>query len=276
MSDTRVDLDPCATTRPLLVAQVTDTHLGVAHGSRLAGMDTDASFAHVLGLVRAAPRRPDLLLATGDLASNGAPPAYVRVRDGFGALGVPWFWLPGNHDAMAAMSAVVGRGRPMVRDIRAAAWQIVMLDSTVPGEVGGRLGDEELARLERLLADDTARHVLVCLHHQPVPVGCAWLDEQRVADAGALFALLARHRRVRALLWGHVHQEFSEERDGLLLLGSPSTCIQFAPGSDRFLLDDRAPGMRWLELHPDGRIDTRVERVRGVDFGFDRDSAGYL
>ena len=39
---------------------------------------------------------------------------------------------------------------------------------------------------------------------------------------------------------------------------------------------ERAPGMRWLELHPDGRIDTRVQRVQGVDLGFDRNSGGYL
>ena len=276
MSDTCVELEFAAAARQLLVAQVSDTHLGAACGGRLAGMDTDASFAHVLEVVRTAPRRPDLLLATGDLASNGALPAYARVRDAFDGLGVPWFWLPGNHDLVTGMNEVIGRGRPMVHGIRAGAWQVLMLDSTVAGEVGGSLGEDELARLERLLAADPVRHTLVCLHHQPVPVGCAWLDEQRVADADALFELLARHRQVRALLWGHVHQEFEARRDGLLLLGSPSTCIQFAPGSEHFRLDERAPGMRWLELHPDGRIDTRVQRVQGVDLGFDRNSGGYL
>jgi len=274
MTDTRVDLALAGSC--IRVAQVTDTHLEERRGGTLLGMDTDASLAHVLGLLRAHDPAPDLVLATGDLANHGSAAAYARLREYFDVLDLPWFWLPGNHDAAPLMHGVIGRGRPMVRSICAGAWQIVMLDSTVPGEVGGRLGGEELALLERLLAAEPARHALVCLHHQPVAIGCAWLDEQMVADADALFAVLSRHRQARALVWGHVHQEFSAERDGLRLLGSPSSCIQFAPRSEGFRLDDLAPGLRWLELHPDGRVETRVERVTGVELGYDRHSAGYL
>lgn len=274
MTDTRVDLAIAGSC--VRVVQVTDTHLEERRGGTLLGMDTDASLAHVLDLVREAPVRPDLLLATGDLANHGAEAAYVRVRESFDALGVPWFWLPGNHDAGPLMHGVIGRGRPMIRSICAGSWQIVMLDSTVAGQVGGSLGAAELALLDRLLGAEPARHALVCLHHQPVAIGCAWLDEQMVADADALFAVLARHPQARALLWGHVHQEFSAERAGLRLLGSPSSCIQFAPCSEGFRLDEQAPGLRWLELHPDGRLETRVERVSGVELGYDRHSAGYL
>jgi len=257
------------------VAQLTDTHLEEQRGGTLLGMDTDASFAHVLDLVRAGPR-PDLLLATGDLANHGSEAAYLRLREGFESLDLPWFWLPGNHDSGELMARSFGARHPLVRSICVGAWQIVMLDSTVEGEVGGHLGAHELALLERLLAAEPRRHALVCLHHQPVAIGCAWLDEQMVADASGLFAVLARHRQARALLWGHVHQDFSLVRDGLQLLATPSTCIQFAPQSEGFRLDERPPGMRWLELHHDGRLETRVARVTGVEFSYDRDSAGYL
>jgi hypothetical protein len=36
------------------------------------------------------------------------------------------------------------------------------------------------------------------------------------------------------------------------------------------------PGLRWLDLAPDGSFGTQVARVQGVSFSFDRDSAGYL
>jgi Icc protein len=58
-----------------------------------------------------------------------------------------------------------------------------------------------------------------------------------------------------------VHQDFSSQRNGVLLLGSPSTCIQFLPGSADFAIDPLTPGFRWLELHPNGRIATGVERI---------------
>jgi len=159
------------------VVQLTDCHLEEARGGQLLGLDTDDSLAHVLALLRADPSPPALLLATGDLANHGSPAAYLRLRGRLDRCGMPWFWLPGNHDDFPVMEAALGRGAPMVRTIRVGAWQIVMLDSTIPGEVGGELGAAELARLDRLLGAASGRHTLVCLHHQPVPIGCTWLDE---------------------------------------------------------------------------------------------------
>ncbi len=260
----------------LRIVQVTDTHLEQQRGGTLLGMDTDESLAHVLSLARAGAEPPDLLLATGDIANHACAEAYARAREAFEALGVPWAWLPGNHDEFGPMQRVLGRGEPMVRAVRTPHWQVLLLDSSVPGEVGGRLGPDELALLERLLLEEPALHALVCLHHQPVPVGCAWLDEQMVADAEAFFAVLRRHPQVRMVLWGHVHQEFAGERDGIALRATPSSCIQFAPASAGFRVDEQSPGLRWLELSPDGSIATQVSRVQGVAFSFDRDSAGYL
>lgn len=260
----------------LRVVQVTDTHLEHAPGGSLLGMDTDHSLRHVLALVGSHGLQPDLVLATGDLANHGTEAAYLRCREAFDALGVPWYWLPGNHDDAGPMGRVLGRGAPRVREVRAPHWQVLLLDSTVPGEVGGRLGEEELAWLAGRLAAGAEPNVLVCLHHQPVPIGCAWLDEQRLEDGRQFLDLLDRHPRVRAVIWGHVHQEFARERNGVRLLAAPSTCIQFAPHSEGFRVDERAPGLRWLELGADGSVATGVLRVEGVEFAFDRDSAGYL
>lgn len=260
----------------LRIVQITDTHLERETGGRLAGMDTDASFTHVLGLLDRLSPAPDLILATGDLANNGYAEAYRRVRDAFEARGIPWAWLPGNHDERRTMEQTLGDGAAMERVLLCGTWQVILLDSSVPGEVGGELGEDELARLDTLLAMRPDRHALVCLHHQPVPVGCAWLDEQIVADAPRFFEVLARHRHARIVLWGHVHQDFSAERAGVRLLATPSTCIQFAPHSAGFRLDERKPGLRVLDLGPDGSHRTQVLRVEGVELGFDRECTGYL
>ena len=44
-------------------------------------------------------------------------------------------------------------------------------------------------------------------------------------------------------------------------MSTPSTCAQFLPRSEFFALDDRPPGLRWLELHADGHIETEVAWV---------------
>jgi Icc protein len=91
----------------------------------------------------------------------------------------------------------------------------------------------------------------------------------------ALFSVLERFPQAKALLWGHVHQDFDRTRDGLRLMASPSTCIQFAPNSEDFALDALAPGYRWLRLHDDGQLETGVSRVAADLFEVDLSGAGY-
>ena len=260
------------------LVQLTDTHLCRLRGGTLLGMDTDHSLQAVINLVQKERPVIDLLLGTGDLSDGGAGSAYERLQDYFDQLTPVNYWLPGNHDDRAAMEAVAATPARLCKEIRLPRWQILLLDSQIVGHVGGRLGEAELMLLERSLAaaQKEGRHTLVCLHHQPVAIGSAWLDQQRVADADAFFKVLDRYTGIKAVLWGHVHQEIDRIRNGVRLLASPSTCVQFAPGSERFKVDDQPPGYRWLELHSDGRFDTGVSRVWDTHFTVDLDSGGYL
>ncbi len=260
------------------IVQLTDTHLCKAQGGTLLGMDTDHSLQSVIDLVKAQRPAMDLLLGTGDLSDQGALEAYRRLQEYFAQLTGANCWLPGNHDDRANMTAVVDHPLRLCREIRLGRWQVLMLDSQVPGEVGGELGPAELAFLEEALAAAVTDELysLVCLHHQPVKIGCEWLDEQMVADAPAFFSVLDRFPGVRGVLWGHVHQQVDRLLGDIQLMATPSTCVQFAPGSAVFKADSAAPGYRWLELLPDGTLLTGVSRVDGVSFNVDLDSGGYL
>lgn len=258
--------------------QITDCHLGEHLGASLLGVDTDRSLALVIDRALNECGPPDAALFTGDLSDDGYHSAYVRMQDYSRKVGPNCFWLPGNHDSRQGMSRVLAGTAALSPEIRIANWQILMLDTQVPGEVGGELGAGQLSFLQAALkiATDEGLHTLVCLHHHPVKIGSAWLDEQIVSDAGAFFDLLDAYTCVKGVLWGHVHQQIDRVRNGVALMGSPSTCVQFAPGSDHFKADESAPGYRWLELQPDGSVITQVSRVEGVDFNVDLDSKGYL
>lgn len=261
--------------RPTRLVQITDCHLGELPGSRLLDIDTDHSLQAVLALVRADPAPLDVLLVTGDIADSGAALAYLRLRDVTAGLGEHARWLPGNHDHGPTMRATLAGDSRLLRQLLVPDWQIIMLDSTIPGEVGGAVSRAELDALAACLRAEPERHALVCLHHPALPVGCAWLDRQRVANAEELWAVLDAAPRVRGVLCGHVHQASEQRRGDVSLFTSPSTCVQFAPGSDGFRIDTVAPGYRWLELHADGRIRTGVERVTGMRFQADMTATGY-
>lgn len=261
--------------RPARLVQITDCHLGEQPGSRLLELDTDHSLQAVLALLRADPAPVDALLVTGDLADSGSAIAYRRLRDATDGVGAQARWLPGNHDHVPTLRATLAGDPRLQRQLLLPGWQVIMLDSTIPGEVGGALRRDELDALASCLRAEPERHALVCLHHPAWPVGCAWLDRQRVANADDLWAVIDAAPQVRGVLSGHVHQASEQRRGAVDVFTSPSTCVQFAPGSDGFRVDTVAPGYRWLELHADGRITTGIERVTGIRFQADLRATGY-
>lgn len=265
---------PVSMSVPHRVLQITDCHLFADPEARLLGVPTQQSLDAVLAAVSDRPR--DLVILTGDLTQDAAPEGYRRLLDRLDELGTPFAWLPGNHDDPATMRACLAQaGRSAPDHVVLGDWLVVMLDTSVPGQDVGHLAEGELARLDRLLADHPRRHVLVCLHHHPVPVGCHWLDPIGLGNAGAFFRVLDRHPNVRGVLWGHVHQVFEARRDGRRLMASPSTCFQFKPRTREFTLDPLPPGWRELALYPDGTLQSRVHRLEDYEVTLDTAAAGY-
>lgn len=266
------------TASPLRIVQFTDCHLSKNPGGRLLGMDTDHSVQAVIEQVRQDQFTPDLVLATGDLADAGAVEAYQRLRAYFDKLCPRQFWLPGNHDDCEVMLSLAEADTLMPFELRVGNWQILLLNSQIPGKVGGHLGAEQLQRIDQALnaAGDLGLHSLLCLHHQPLPIGCEWLDEQKVRDGEEFLQIVEGHSHAKAVLWGHVHQQVDRQLANCRLLATPSTCVQFAPGSQDFQADELPPGYRWLELHSDGRLETGVSRVQGVTFELNLQQRGYL
>jgi Icc protein len=243
------------------VLQFTDPHLAGSPDMRVRDVATAATLARCLAHARRRHPRPDAVLLTGDLVHDD-PAGYAQLAAHFREAGAPVHCLPGNHDDPAAVKAALDAA-PFVHDVarRYGGWVIVMLDSTVAGEHGGRLDAEELARLDVALAAQPDAFALVCLHHHPVPHGSPWLDELMLDNAAEFFDVLARHPRVRGLAWGHTHQPFEGMHGRIRLMGTPSTCMQFAQNAPEFEVDDRPPAYRWIDLGPGGGIETGIEWV---------------
>src|SRR5690625_7474200 len=78
---------------------------------------------------------------------------------------------------------------PEPRLMNLGNWQLVLLNSSVPGEIYGELEESELAFLERVLKAGSERHTMIALHHQPIPVGSEWIDEYLLRNARDFFGV---------------------------------------------------------------------------------------
>lgn len=242
------------------VLHVTDPHLHADPATELYGVQTDRAFRSVVDRALGDDTwRPDLVLATGDLVEDRSLEGYERFREIMSGHGLPVLCLPGNHDDPNVMSQVLNE-KPFsycaIHD--AGDWRLILLSSHVAGDEGGALSEAELERLESGLAEAGNQHVLICVHHQPIDMGSAWLDAYGLRNSAELLSCVNRFDNVRGIVWGHVHQASDRQLNGLRMLSTPSTCAQFTPGTEKCVMDVRPPGFRRLHLNADGGMSTEI------------------
>lgn len=260
----------------LNVLQITDTHLYASTEGSLLGMNTQQSLEQCLELARKQHWPADLIILTGDLVHDISEQGYKRLHQLLSSLETPVLVLPGNHDDPAIMNTIfTGNTCTAGKYKQIGNWQFILLDSRKPGAEFGLLSETELDHLKTCLEEHPKHHTLICLHHPPMKVDCEWLDPMKLENSDVLISTLKNYSGVRAVICGHVHQEHELEKDGLRIISSPSTCIQFKPESKEFALDNKAPGFRWLKLHTNGEFDTGVTRLESIPDGLDLASHGY-
>ncbi|GDY10134.1 3',5'-cyclic adenosine monophosphate phosphodiesterase CpdA [Planctomycetia bacterium] len=248
------------------IVQITDLHLMADPSAELKGVCTRATLQAVLDVLRRDFSSSERLIVTGDLAHDELRETYEALRD----LLAEWMpklrLIPGNHENRDFMRQVFGDRVTVVDDRNVFAdsvggWRLIGLDSQLPGEVRGQLGESQRDWLARELAAEPLRPTVVFLHHPPLKVGTGWLDEIWLEDADPFLDLLSQHRQVKFVCCGHIHHEMTVVQANTLMLTTPATSVQFLPDTDRLIPDSVPPGFRIFDLEPDGSFRTRVVRV---------------
>ncbi|MEM1251098.1 MAG: phosphodiesterase [Cyanobacteria bacterium P01_H01_bin.21] len=245
---------------PILLAQVTDSHLLAKTTDQLRGCNTWQTFNAVVQEV--ARCNPDGLLLTGDLAEQGETDAYGHLVDAIAPLHVPTYWLPGNHDRLDVLQQVfqslpVSQG---LRSVDLGTWQLILLNSVFPQAQFGE-GYLSLQQLRFYLTSHPLKPTLIALHHHPISVGIDWVDQIGVQNAAEFCALIESFPQVKLVVFGHIHHEFQCRVGGVGFYGCPSTCLQVMPAVGEA---DERPGFRLLWLYGDGSYGTEVRRVSEV------------
>ena len=164
----------------ILVAQVTDLHIGFDRGNphelniRRLNM--------VIDQLNAMRPKPSLLLVSGDLVENGDDcDAYQHMHALIGRWEGPLIWAIGNHDDRATFRAAVpdvpvdDHGFVQYEvDHGGVRW--IVLDTLDAGRHGGMICEQRAAWLEARLAERTEVPTIIILHHPPVDTGIDWMS----------------------------------------------------------------------------------------------------
>lgn len=216
---------------------------------------TYSSLCSVLDHYRESGWSADLAIVTGDLIQDDSAGAYEHFCALLATLGLPVHCVPGNHDVRALMrDALNAPPFHYCESLESRNWLITGIDSCVSGQAGGAVAESEFERLDATIEESSAANVMVCLHHPPVPMGSKWLDSVGLDNGEEFLRRVAASGKVRLAIFGHVHQPYDAVHNGVAIIGTPSTCRQFAPGSEDFAVDENPPAYRRISLHDDGRF----------------------
>ena len=169
---------------------------------------------------------PDHVALTGDLVNISLPTEFARAAEWLQKLGGPLAVtvIPGNHDVYVATAwpeslglwgaYIAGDGQPPANDFnvfptlrRRGPVALVGLSSGVPKPpffATGTLGDAQIAKAEKLLADLGRQGLcrVVLIHHPPLTTESRF---KRLTDAAAFQAMIARVG-CELVLHGHNHR----------------------------------------------------------------------
>lgn len=225
---------------PLRFVHISDTHINP---------DTDyikdyAQYTPLIGakaLVQAVndlPFVPDFILHTGDVAYDPVADVYPAVKAVFADLKAPIHYLAGNHDdAQALQTVLMGRAPDAIRDylfydFEVNGVHVVCLDSNGPHEPtypSGTVTQDQLDWLHEICASNDERPLVVAVHHNVIKTGVPWLDGWMRMENGEEFHAIVRQARDRlcGVFFGHIHQNISTLRDGVLYAAASSSWCQF-------------------------------------------------
>lgn len=219
----------------MIIAQISDLHVGVAGSLAYGRFDTGLCLArcvrHILRLIPP----PDVVLATGDLVDGGTAGEYHHLRELLAPFPMPVYLIPGNHDDRSALCkafrdhAYLPRpGAPVYYVLEEFPVRLLALDTVVPGAAGGALDAAQLDWLEARLAAAAHEPTLIFMHHPPIWTGIRCMDGIGLepGSAARLAAIVSRHRQIERIVCGHVHRAIQARWRGTVVSICPSTAFQ--------------------------------------------------
>ena len=245
------------------IIQITDLHLNKAKDMVSNGVNTLESASMVIESIRINEKNVDCLILSGDLSNDYSIESYNHLMHLLEDLEVPIYLMSGNHDSPALLKTLSNNKNIFFKNFECFNnWGAFMFNTKKENSPNGLLKSEELVCLDKVLSNTLYKNIIIFLHHHPVPIGSASMDTMIIENAELLTDRIMKYDKIKAVSWGHIHNEFNLNMGSAKLFSTPSTCYQAKEKSKNFIIDPEAsPGYRKIYLNDDGSFNTEVIRV---------------
>ena len=227
--------------------QISDCHID--DNAQTMGVNSHENLIKVVDKI--VTLQSDALLISGDLTHNGTPYSYKKLKEILSPIETDIFVIAGNHDDSDNLASEFGAC--LFDRIALDAWDIINIDSVQIGKTSGFVTTNALTALDQQLQHSNAKYNLIVLHHPIVAMNSEWDDALSLENPQDLFAVLDKHPKVQAVLFGHAHESVEFDKNGLKIIACPSTATQFN--------DEQRIGFNYYTLFDDGRLDYETQWI---------------
>lgn len=216
----------------MIIAQISDLHIAAEDDFMRKFVDANEKLERAVEYLNGLTRRPDVVLATGDLTDHGRPAEYGLLAEILDQLDIPLLCIPGNHDERESFRAAFAGWPYMPSDgpiqyvVDDFVVRLVALDTLRTGHHDGELDAARLTWLDQTLAARPDTPTVVFLHHPPFTTGIWWMDCIGLAGARDLEAVVRRHPQVQRVVAGHLHRPIVTNWASTVVSTAPSTTHQ--------------------------------------------------
>ncbi|QMU61133.1 MAG: phosphodiesterase [Gammaproteobacteria bacterium] len=226
----------------LQFAHITDTHLLNQSEDTFNGLNTKNSLESVLSHIQSNYADIDFLLLTGDVSQTGDQQSYNVLKTILQQYAFPIYCVPGNHDVPNLLQQVISNcPYDSINIIQMGKFSLVLLSSWVDEQNHGVISQNCLQQLKMHLKNSEGQFNIFAMHHPPVLINSKWLDELGLMNKTEFITLVENYSQDALVLFGHIHQDFDQQKNKLRLLSTPSTCYQFKKYSDTIQVEITPP-----------------------------------
>jgi len=236
------------------IVQLSDAHVYEEENHEVYGVIPAAHLKAAVHCINSIRPLPSLCVYTGDAVSTETEQAYLLFKEQIQLLKMPVHYAMGNHDnrmllRRQLLNELETSDGPYYYSFPQAGWRIVVLDTSVPGEVWGQIDKEQLIWLEKLLNNDMPTFIF--MHHHPVPVGVQWIDNLMLKKPDHLIKILQQAGCVHSVFFGHIHFECHIEAQELQFMSVPAISFQFSEIPHTKKIASNPPGFRLIQVTTD-------------------------
>jgi len=217
---------------------------------------------------------PDFILISGDLTNSGNLESYKLLKKNFEKFKQPVFLALGNHDNRKAFNKVFKNKiskEQLFYDQVIGNLNLITLDTSLPREVSGSLGTDQLNFLKNSLEKNKKLPSLIMMHHPPKfsENSPDWISLD-LDSTKNLYKIIKDYKLV-AIMCGHVHVNQSNFWNNIPVIISSGlySTIDFSELNETLMIEgasfnicnirENGIGVSLVPLAPKGKILKKIK-----------------